>query len=182
MIKSFQLMGIGMIKNGKGGNKTKTGLLWETHTDVFSKYGITENRELFLNNDKIPLGIFNIPKSHFYMHLKNLHSNFQDLLSKKLYPDEAILNTHNKTIYIIEKKYQQVAGSADEKLQTCHFKKKQYERLVARLGYKVEYYYLLNDWFRDKSYIDVLQYIEDCECRYFFNRIDQIYFDKMLSK
>jgi hypothetical protein len=48
----------------------------------------------------------------------------------------------------IEVKYQQVAGSVDEKLQTCDFKLKQYLKLVASLGIKVEYVYVLNNWFK----------------------------------
>jgi hypothetical protein len=41
-----------------------------------------------------------------------------------------------------------VAGSVDEKLQTCDFKRKQYLKLVQPLGIKVEYVYVLNDWFK----------------------------------
>ena len=44
-----------------------------------------------------------------------------------------------ETLFIIEVKYQQLAGSVDEKLQTCDFKRKQYLKLVNYLGLKVEY-------------------------------------------
>jgi hypothetical protein len=46
-------------------------------------------------------------------------------------------------MYIIEIKYQETAGSVDEKLQTCDFKKKQYERLLRPLKLIVEYCYVL---------------------------------------
>ena len=51
------------------------------------------------------------------------------------------LNYTNKTIYVIEKKYQARSGSVDEKLQTCDFKKKIYIRLTKDLKkfMKIEY-------------------------------------------
>ena len=62
-------------------------------------------------------------------------------------------------MYILEIKFQKVAGSVDEKLQTCDFKKKQYQRLFAPLNYEVEYIYILSDWFNRPEYKDVLTYI-----------------------
>ena len=59
----------------------------------------------------------------------------------------------------------------DEKLQTCDFKKKQYQKLMSFLGIKVEYFYLLNDWFREYKYTDVLNYINSVGYHYFFNFI-----------
>ena len=76
-----------------------------------------------------------------------------------------------ETLFIIEVKYQQVAGSVDEKLQTCDFKRKQYVKLVAPLGLKVEYVYVLNDWFKHPSYKDVLDYIHNVNCHYRFNEL-----------
>lgn len=97
--------------------------------------------------------------------------NASRILSKRLLPDEAFFNMGNNTVYIIEKKFQQAAGSVDEKLQTCDFKKKQYLRLFRPLGIAVEYYYVCNDYFRQESYRDVFAYIEDVGCRYFFGEI-----------
>jgi len=45
-------------------------------------------------------------------------------------------------------KFQKVAGSVDEKLQTCGFKKRQYTELLKPLDINVEYIYILNDWFQ----------------------------------
>jgi len=73
-----------------------------------------------------------------------------------LLPDDALLVIVRETLFIIEVKYQQVEGSVDEKLQTCDFKCKQYLKLVGSLGLKVEYVYVLNDWFRNPRYKDVL--------------------------
>jgi hypothetical protein len=80
-----------------------------------------------------------------------------------------VLNTNS--FYVIEIKFQQVAGSVDEKLQTCHFKKRQYEKLMNSLGVKVEYIYILSDWFQAPAYKDVLAYIKEVDCDYFFEEI-----------
>ena len=84
-------------------------------------------------------------------------------------PDEAILV--KDTLYIVEIKFQFVAGSVDEKLQTCDFKKKQYTRLLALANLNVEYIYILNDWFKKNEYKDVLEYVESVGCKYYFNEI-----------
>ena len=76
-----------------------------------------------------------------------------------------------ETLFIIEVKYQHVAGSVDEKLQTCDFKRKQYQKLVRPLDLKVEYVYVLSDWFRKLEYKDVLEYIESVNCHYRFNTL-----------
>lgn len=74
-------------------------------------------------------------------------------------------------MYIIECKFQQVEGSVDEKLQTCDFKKKQYQKLMAKANIDVEYMYLLSDWFRKPKYKDVLDYIQSVRCQYYFEYI-----------
>ena len=68
-------------------------------------------------------------------------------------------------------KFQKVAGSVDEKLQTCDFKKKQYTKLMGPIGIRVDYIYILNDWFNVPAYRDVLGYIKEVGCDYFFNEI-----------
>lgn len=93
------------------------------------------------------------------------------VISKKLLPDEALLVIVRETLFIIEVKYQQVPGSVDEKLQTCDFKRKQYLKLVAPLGLRVEYVYILNDWFKKPGYKDVLDYIHSVNCHYKFNEL-----------
>ncbi|MDR0650156.1 MAG: hypothetical protein LBG59_01790 [Candidatus Peribacteria bacterium] len=88
------------------------------------------------------------------------HIDYKALISKKLLPDNAIYVITKETLYIIEIKYQEVAGSVDEKLQTCDFKKKQYKRLLKPLKLHVEYCYVLSDWFMKPEYRDVLNYIQ----------------------
>ena len=91
--------------------------------------------------------------------------NYKTVLSKRLLPDGALLV--GNTLYIVEKKYQAGAGSVDEKLQTCDFKKKQYQKLFTPLGINVEFYYVLNRWFEQKANRDVFEYIKSVGCKYF---------------
>ncbi|WP_289048546.1 hypothetical protein [uncultured Psychrobacter sp.] len=92
---------------------------------------------------------------------------YRDYISAKLLPDDAFIV--GRTCYIIEKKYQNVAGSVDEKLVTFPFKREQYQKMFSPLGIKVEFYYLLNDWFeKNERYRDTLAYIEKNGSKYFF--------------
>ena len=105
-----------------------------------------------------------------FLEKKNI--DWQTRISKQLLPDDAYFSIETNTLFIIEKKYQEVPGSVDEKLQTCDFKKKQYEKLCAPLGnVKVEYVYVLNDWFTKKEYKDVLNYVKEKGCQYFFYQL-----------
>lgn len=74
-------------------------------------------------------------------------------------------------MYIIEKKFQNGSGSVDEKLQTCDFKKLIFTRLLKPLNINVEYIYVLNDWFKQECYKDVLEYILSKDCQYYYNEI-----------
>jgi hypothetical protein len=73
-------------------------------------------------------------------------------------PDEAYIDTAQKVIYIIEKKFQQTSGSVDEKIQTGHFKKIHYEELFP--NYTINYIYCLSDWFKKDDYKSTLNYLK----------------------
>ena len=74
-------------------------------------------------------------------------------------------------MFILEVKTQHKVGSVDEKLQTCDFKKKQYQKLLFQLNMEVEYVYILDEWFRQSKYKDVLDYVISVGCQYYFNYI-----------
>ncbi|HSZ84585.1 MAG TPA: hypothetical protein VK787_01065, partial [Puia sp.] len=84
-------------------------------------------------------------------------------------PDQGILINNN--FFILEVKFQGGSGSVDEKLQTCHFKKRQYEKLLKPLGLQIQFIYVLSDWFKRPEYKDVLEYIKEVGCQYVFNEI-----------
>ena len=93
-------------------------------------------------------------------------------ISKKYLPDAVIINDKRKIVFVIEKKYQERSGSTDEKLQTCDFKRKIYQTLLKGTGYEVEYFYLLNSWFKRPEYEDVKKYIKTVGCDYFIDSIE----------
>ncbi len=163
-----------MKKGGVGGTNTKTGLVFEGKTDLKTflnkqqGYFVDENYQVFFNK-KLVGQIFK--KHGLYKFLKSKNINWQDHLSKRLFPDDSIYVVLQNTLYVIECKFQRVEGSVDEKLQTCDFKKKQYKKLFSPLNIDVEYIYLLSDWFKNPKYKDVLDYIISVGCSYYFDYI-----------
>ncbi len=155
-----------MIKKGKGGANTKTGLVFEGKTDLSTFLNSQKGYKVF-DGDVLYQGkkvgrIFK--KSGFYKFLEEHEIDWRAIISKRLFPDDSIYVIVNNTLFIIECKFQQVAGSVDEKLQTCDFKKKQYQKLLFRANIEVEYVYLLGEWFKHPSYKDVLDYIISGGC------------------
>lgn len=161
-----------MIRGGRGGaNTTFSGLKFEKRVAMkdllasLSGYKI-EGDIVYFKNEKVAEFY---GKNKLYKNLLEPSGiEFSEIVSRKLLPDEAILILSGKTLYIIEIKFQGGVGSVDEKLQTCDFKNKQYSKLLAPLGISVKYAYVLNAWFKQKIYSDVLKYIESVGCYYFF--------------
>lgn len=162
-----------MKVGGIGGANTKTGLVFEGKTDLstfLSKqkgYKIIDGNVYF--KDEFVGRIFK--KHALYIFLEEYNIDWRSIISKKLLPDDSIFVIIKNTLYIIECKFQSVAGSVDEKLQTCDFKKKQYQKLLSKANIDVEYIYLLSDWFRKPQYKDVLDYIHSVRCQYYFEYI-----------
>ena len=163
-----------MILNGKGGGNTRTGLIFEGKVDLSTflneqpHYSVIGN-DVFYDGNKVA-GVYK--KNSFYsIFLKSLSIDWKNYISKRLLPDDSIFVLLKNTLFIIECKHQQVAGSVDEKLQTCDFKKKQYKKLMAPANIDVEYIYLLDEWFKKPEYKDVLDYIHSVGCDYYFEYI-----------
>ena len=162
-----------MVKGKIGGANTKTGLAFEGKTDLSTFLSLQKGYEVKDNNvyykQELVARVFK--KHGFYNFLEEYGIEWKVIISKKLLPDDCIFVIINNTLFVIECKFQQVAGSVDEKLQTCDFKKKQYQKLLSKANIEVEYVYLLSDWFRDPSYKDVLDYIHSVRCQYYFEYI-----------
>lgn len=163
-----------MIKNGKGGGNTRTGLVFEGKVDLATflsgqpHYTVAGDKVYYDNG--LVARVFK--KNSFYsIFLKELNIDWKKYISKKLLPDDSIFVLANNILHIIECKHQQVAGSVDEKLQTCDFKRKQYKKLMAPANIDVKYIYLLDDWFKQPCYKDVLNYIQSVDCDYYFEYI-----------
>ena len=133
-----------MIKGGKGGGNTRTGLIFEGKTDLSiflnnqPHYSVT-GHEVLYDGKKVA----EVYKKHkFYsVFLQKLDIEWTNYISKRLLPDDSIFVLLNNTLFIIECKHQQTEGSVDEKLQTCDFKKKQYKKLMSPANIDVEYIY-----------------------------------------
>lgn len=110
----------------------------------------------------------NLTKHNLYKYLDKLGIDWKTLISKKLLPDEAYFNPITKEFIVYEKKFQQTAGSADEKPQTCGFKIHQFRKIGKAIGAeKVSYTYLLSQWFAKPEYKDMLEYIKSTDgCDY----------------
>jgi len=164
-----------MIEGGKGGGNTKSGLHFEGKVDFLEVlkgvpgYEVKDDGSILFNGEVVAL---NLRKNALYKFLESKGVDYKEILSKRLLPDDAIYVLETKTFYVIEIKFQKVAGSVDEKLQTCHFKKRQYEKLLDSLGVDVEYIYILSEWFQAPAYRDVLAYIKEVDCDYYFEEID----------
>jgi hypothetical protein len=163
-----------MIKGGKGGHLTKSGLKFECRVDLktlfngFGGYNVVGGDLLFKGRVVAQL----YKKHDFYAHFLSRHNiDWKTKISKKLLPDDSIFIISKKAVFIVEIKFQGVEGSVDEKLQTCDFKKKQYQKLLSGTGINLEYVYVLNEWFKDPTYKDVLNYIKSVGCHYFFNEL-----------
>lgn len=170
-----------MIKGGKGGANTKTGLIFEIEKDLVSFLGKQKGytaekiegykKSYFIYYNKKQVAR-TFPTHDLYRFLKREHGiEWSEIFSKKILPDDALYVVLNNTVYIIEKKHQHGAGSVDEKLQTCDYKRKQYKKLFAKLNYEVEYVYLLSDWFKNPCYKDTLDYVISVNCHYYFEYI-----------
>jgi len=163
-----------MIKSGKGGGNTRTGLVFEGKTDLATflnsktDYKVEGDKVLF--EGKLVARVFK--KHSFYnVFLKELGIDWENCISRRLFPDDCIFVLMNNTLFVIECKFQEVEGSVDEKLQTCDFKKKQYQKLLSKANIDVEYVYLLSGWFTKPRYKDVLDYIHSVGCHYYFEYI-----------
>ena len=158
---------------GGGAQTNRNGLHFEQTTSlndalIHAGFQICNQYDVYKNN--ILIG-HSVNKSKFStVFLRNYNINYLQYNSKRWDPDEAFVNLENRTVYIIEKKFQQTNGSVDEKLSTFLFKKREYEKLLTPIGFHVVYIYLLSsNWFNNKKYKDYFDYMEEQSCPYFFD-------------
>jgi hypothetical protein len=162
-----------MIKGGKGGANTNlTGLEFERNTSLEEALRAAnfEVETFRVSKDGIYVGEL-LGKSRLYKFLEAKDIDWRSRVSSKLLPDDALFALRTKKLTVIEKKWQEVQGSVDEKLQTCGFKMRQYRNLVEGLDIKVQFVYLLNDWFTQPKYADVLAYIRESGADYHFKSV-----------
>ena len=162
-----------MKKGGTGGGNTITGLIYEAEVDLGTFLSRQQDYRVsgfdVFYQEELVAKLFK--KHELYRYLASVGVDWKKHISSKLLPDNCIYVIVNNTVYILEVKHQEVGGSVDEKLQTCDFKKKQYTKLFAELNYKVEYMYILDNWFKADKYKDVRDYIISVGCHYYYSYI-----------
>ena len=160
------------VKNkgtGAGGAKTNTnGLPYEELTDLNTHYEIKEKNKfsnsIVFNTRKDILFITTKQSNVFKYMDKHIKKNINRAHGCKN-PDECFINENTKTMFIIEKKFQQSSGSVCEKIQTASFKKTHYNKIFP--NYIVEYVYCLSDWFKLNCKAEI-EYLEEIKIPIFW--------------
>ena len=104
-----------MIEKGIGGGNTITGLNFENESNILSLlektdgYSVKDN--IIYYKDKEVARSY--AKHGLYKYLKKRGLDYQKYISKKLLPDEALYVIKNNTLFVIEIKFQKVAGWVD---------------------------------------------------------------------
>ena len=160
---------------GGGARTNENGLGFEGRVSLIEAINrhesmTVENGDIFLHGNQV--GRYREKHTFYKDFLDDLNVDWRNRISKKYLPDAVIINDNDKVVFVVEKKYQAAGGSVDEKLQTCDFKRKIYQRLLEDTEYDVEYYYLLNSWYERPEYDDVKKYIKSVGCDYFIDSID----------
>jgi hypothetical protein len=136
-----------MKEGSKKGGSTITGLNFQREKDILDLLKKVKNYtikgfDIYYQGKIVARSL----RQHaLYDYLSKNGVDWENIISKKLLPDDALYVIVNNTLFVIEVKFQKVAGSVDEKLQTCDFKRKQYAKLMAPLNIEVEYIYILSD-------------------------------------
>lgn len=162
-----------MKKGGVGGaNTNKTGLEFERKTsleEALKAADFTVDGFKVYQADELKAELAG--KFQFYKFLEAREVAWRSIVSGRLLPDDALFSISGNRMNIIEKKWQEVSGSVDEKLQTVGFKIRQYKKLLDPAGVELKFIYLLNDWFTQPQYADVLDYIVECGGSYHFMKV-----------
>ena len=160
---------------GGGANTNRNGLHFEQTTSLNTAL---QNAGFIIDNhfevyDRNQLLGYSINQDEFStIFLRRNGINDRAINSKRWKPDEAFINEIDKTVYIIEKKFQHTSGSVDEKLATFPFKIREYRRLLDPIGYDLVFIYLLSsDWFDVPKYQDYYDYMDELGCPHYFDNL-----------
>ena len=146
---------------------TKNGIHYEQLTDLSNKYKIIRSTRYhnlikFINHNKI----YKFTKqSKLFKTMKYEMDTTIDKGHGCKNPDECFIDEKNNKIFIIEKKFQQTAGSTCEKIQTSNFKLWQYSRTFP--NYEIVYIYCLSRWFKNNCKAE-LTYLEENKVPVFY--------------
>lgn len=160
---------------GGGARTNLNGLLFEQNTslnDAFLDAGfdIYNHYDIYYHNHFVGRSINQDKFSTIFLREHGINDKL--INSKRWKPDEAFINENNRTVYIIEKKFQSKSGSVDEKLATFPFKRREYRKLLDPIDYDLVYIYLLSSaWFDSPYYQDYYDYMDELNCPYYFDSL-----------
>ena len=145
-----------------GANTNASGLPYEALTDLNTEYNIQSNtkhsRDIIFRDDETRTIFRRTEGAKFFKCMAHaVDTNVGKSYGCK-HPDEVYINEVCKRIFIIEKKFQEVGGSACEKIQTADFKVEQYSDTFP--GYEIVYIYCLSDFFK-KGFENEFEYYEE---------------------
>ncbi|GEM_PF-120334 len=158
-----------------GSNTNRNGLHFEQATSLNTAlqnavFIIDNNFEVYDKNQLLGYSINQDEFSTIFLRQNGIDD--RAINSKRWKPDEAFINEIDKTVYIIEKKFQHTSSSVDEKLATFPFKIREYRRLLDPIGYDLVYIYLLSsDWFNVPKYQDYYDYMDELGCPHYFDNL-----------
>ncbi|MBP2624036.1 PD-(D/E)XK nuclease superfamily protein [Streptococcus oricebi] len=179
-----------MIKGGVGGaNTSRNGLKFEKDTDFselvdklpnykveeinFNDKKITRDFEVY--RDDVLVGKI-MSQYRFYDFLSDI--GLDNFNSKQWKPDEVFVNFETKTVYIVEKKWQETEGSVDEKLLGFGNKRRLYQRLLdkAEEPYAVQFVFVGNDFFKRPNYRDSFEMLRGDGVKIMLEEYDMTFF------
>ena len=156
---------------GAGGSKTNQhGLSYEQLTNLETHYQVIQEHPHYQKITIQGLQLVATRKTSLFKYMDK-HMNHQIVKAHgSKQPEECFLNEHNKTMFIIEKKFQQTSGSVCEKIQTSDFKLWQYSRTFPK--YQIVYIYCLSDWFQENCVAE-LEYLNNKQIPVFWGNDTQ---------
>jgi hypothetical protein len=140
-----------------GANTNKNGLQYEKKSDLSSLFTVIQSvkqySEVTFNTDKDLTPFIYLKKKQFLKYLSSVIDKSIPIAHGCKEPDECYINEKTKTIFIIEKKYQQTTGSVCEKLQSAPVKKKHLLELFPT--YNTVYIFCLSSWFKENCKLEL---------------------------
>uniref|UniRef100_A0A6C0DEM2 Uncharacterized protein n=1 Tax=viral metagenome TaxID=1070528 RepID=A0A6C0DEM2_9ZZZZ len=160
-----------------GANTNKNGLLYEEKTNLEPLYATSifdkETNTYIVTFNGSESKYVRANKANLYKYMKyrgEVNNTLQQAAGCKQ-PDEAYIDNDRKIVFIIEKKFQQGSGSVDEKIQTGPFKQLHYSQQFP--NYTIHYIYCLSEWFKNKEYTSVLEYLHQHNIPVFWGNEDE---------
>lgn len=133
---------------------------FENKTELKNKYNIVKssNSHSIINFTGYEENNYIMVKKTQLFKYMEIDKNSMDTSAGCVEPDECYINESKKYMFIIEKKYQQVNGTACEKIQTPDYKKWKYSRMFP--SYRIVYIYCLSNWFKTNCKSEMLYLYE----------------------